>query len=220
MTVDGVRVPPSGRGTSVAWYRLPAGRSLHVAVDGTAWFALAGRWMRPLGDADAAARGETATLHRVLEDAAGKPLGADAHVRLGDLVRVRLFLYTEPGSSPPPYVAVRDPLAGGLEPIEDAHETSPREALRALIGMGPDDDAMDARGVHAERSLDDISRRAFLPREATFTLAQASAGLREYTYGVRASAVGTFVLPPAQVSALYAGRFEARSAASSVTVEP
>lgn len=220
--VDGVPVAPAQRGAAIAWYRLPAGRSLHLAVDGTAWFALAGSWVRPLGDVDAAPRGETAALHRVLEDAAGKPLGADGpvRVRLGDLVRVRLFLYTEPGSPPPPYVAVHDPLAGGLEPLEAAHETSPREALRALLGMGPDDDAMDARGVHADRSLDDVTVRAFLPREAAFYLAQASPGLREYTYGVRASAVGTFVLPPARVSALYAGRFEARSAVATVTVEP
>jgi uncharacterized protein YfaS (alpha-2-macroglobulin family) len=218
--VDGVPVAPSVRGASLAWYRLPVGRSVHVAVDGTAWFALAGKWVRPLGEADEAPRGETAALHRVLEDATGNPLGADAHVHLGDLVRVRLFLYTEPGSPPPPYVAVRDPLAGGLEPIEASHETSPREALRALLGMGPDDDAVDARGFHAERSLDDITVRAILPREVAFYLAQGSAGLREYTYGVRASAVGTFVLPPAQVSALYAGRFEARSTAATVTVEP
>jgi uncharacterized protein YfaS (alpha-2-macroglobulin family) len=218
--VDGAPVAPVQRGTPVAWYRLPAGHTLHVAVEGTAWFALAGRWVRPLGDVDAAPRGETAALHRVLEDAAGKPLGPDAHVRLGDLVRVRLFLYTEPGSPPPPYVAIHDPLAGGLEPIEAAHETSPRDALRALLGMGPDDDTMDARGFHAERSLDDVTVRAFLPREATLYFAQASAGLREYTYGVRASAVGTFVLPPARASALYAGRFEARSAVTTVTVEP
>ena len=74
----------------------------------------------------------------MLEDATGKPLGPDPHVRLGDLVRVRLFLYSE--HETPPFLAVRDRLGGGREPLDDAHETSPRESLWALLGMGPDAD--------------------------------------------------------------------------------
>jgi uncharacterized protein YfaS (alpha-2-macroglobulin family) len=218
--VDGAVVHPSDRGRAIAWYRLPAGRSLHLDVDGTAWFALAGRWMQPLGEGDSTARGETSTLHRVLEDAAGKPLGNDARVHLGDLVRVRLFLFTESAAPPPPYVTIRDPLAGGLEPIEAAHETSPHDSLWALLGMSDDDDTVDARGVYASRSLGDLTDRAFVGQAASFDLAQAGAGLREYTYGVRASAVGTFVLPPAQVRALYATGFDARSATATITVEP
>jgi uncharacterized protein YfaS (alpha-2-macroglobulin family) len=220
VAVDGVTVKPSDRSAAIAVYRLPAGRSLHVEVDGTAYFALAGRWVQPLGDGDKEARGAKVTLHRVLEDATGKPLGNDAHVRLGDLVRVRLFLYTESASPPPPYVTIRDPLGGGLEPIEAAHDTSPHDSLWALLGMSPDDDVVDARGVYASRSLGDLTERAFLPQDAAFQLAQAGSGLREYTYGVRASAVGTFVLPPAQVRALYAGHFDARSAMATITVEP
>jgi len=215
-----VAVASSTVGPGLARYRLPAGHTVHIDADGTAWFALAGRWMVPLGEADTHARGKVATLHRVLEDATGKPLGPDAHVRLGDLVRVRLFLYTESGEPPPPYVSLRDPLAGGLEPLEVAHETSPREALWALLGTGPDDEgAVDARGFHASRSLDDITQHAFLPQAATYYFARASAGLREYTYGARASAVGTFVLPPAGVRAVYARGFEARSEATTITVE-
>jgi uncharacterized protein YfaS (alpha-2-macroglobulin family) len=219
VTVDGAPVRPSWQGTATLGYRLPAGKTLHLEVDGVAWFALAGRWMQPLGEPDRTARGEVAALHRVLEDATGKPLGDDPHVKLGDLVRVRLFLFTESSAPPPPFVAIDDPLAGGLEPIEAAHETSPREALRALLGMGPDDEAIDARGVWAERSLGDLTDRAFLPRDAALTLARAGSGLREYTYGVRASAVGTFVLPPAQARALYARGFEAHSAVQTITVE-
>jgi uncharacterized protein YfaS (alpha-2-macroglobulin family) len=227
VTLDGRVVEPAERGAALAWYKIPLDgvgephdRTLRIAVGGSGYFALAGRWTAPLGPADETARGATATLHRVLEDAAGKPLGADPHVRLGDLVRVRLFLYTEPQAAPPPYVAVRDHLPGGLEPIDVAHETSPRGSLWALLGMGPDDDTVDARGFYAARSLDDLTARAFVRGEAVLTLSHASPGLREYTYGARASAVGTFVAQPAEIRALYAPAFEARSAALTLTVEP
>jgi uncharacterized protein YfaS (alpha-2-macroglobulin family) len=172
----------------------------------------------PLGADDAVARGEAAALHRVLEDASGKPIEPGGHVKLGDLVRVRLFLYSE--QETPPYLSIRDRLAGGLEPIDAAHETSPRESLWALLGMGPDDEVVDARGHYAARSLDELSHRSFLPTQSAFHIEKGGTGLREFTYGVRATAPGTFVLPPAELEALYAPRFSARSAASTITVDP
>jgi uncharacterized protein YfaS (alpha-2-macroglobulin family) len=223
VTLDGAPVTPAEQGPSLAWYTLPerAGQgshTLHVEVDGTAYFAISARWSVPLGPEDETARGETAALHRVLEDATGKPLGPDAHVRLGDLVRVRLFLFSEQES--PPFLAIRDRLAGGLEPVDADHETSPRESLWALLGMGPDDDAVDARGHHAERTLGLISHRAFLPTQAVFYLQRGAKGLQEVTYGARATTPGTFVLPPAEIEALYAPRFVARSASTTLTVDP
>ncbi|MFT3770717.1 MAG: hypothetical protein QM820_35285 [Minicystis sp.] len=208
----------------LAWYVIPADRvagaahALRVETQGTAWFALGTRYVEPLGPLDTVARGEEAALHRVLEDASGKPLGEGAHVKLGDLVRVRLFLYTEHDS--PPYLALRDRLAGGLEPLDAAHETTPRASLWALLGMGPDDDVVDSRGHWAERSLDAITHRAFSPARATFYLARPGSGLREITYGARATTIGTFVLPPAEVEALYAPGFVARSAVATLTVDP
>ncbi len=224
VTVDGVPLAASAETAALAWYGVPRGRAgagahtLRIEVQGTAFFALATRWIAPLGPDDGVARGSEAALHRVIEDAAGKPLAPGAHVRLGDLLRVRLFMFCEHGA--PPYVAVRDRLAGGLEPIDAAHETSPHESLRALLGMGADDDAMDSRGYHAAKSLGDLAHRSFLPTQAVFYLERPVTGLREITYGVRATAVGTFTLPPAELAALYAPRFEARSAASTITVDP
>jgi uncharacterized protein YfaS (alpha-2-macroglobulin family) len=216
-------VAPSEEGPALAWYVLPEGaahgrHTLHVEVTGTAYFAISARWTVPLGSDDETPRGEAAALHRVLEDATGKPLGPDAHVRLGDLVRVRLFLFSE--QEAPPFLAVRDRLAGGPEPIDADHETSPRESLWALLGMGPDDDAVDARGHHAARTLDLISHRAFLPTQAAFYLERGGTGLHEVTYGARATTPGTFVLPPAELEALYAPRFVARSASTTITVDP
>ena len=219
--LDGVPLGPGAEDASVAWFAVPSlggTHTLRIQVQGSAFFALSGRWVVPLGPDDTVARGDDAALHRVLEDATGKPLGPDAHVHLGDLVRVRLFVYSEHGT--PPYLALRDRLAGGLEPIDAAHETSPRESLWALLGMGPDDDAVDVRGHHASRSLGDIAQRSFHTDDAVFYLPRLPAGLREYTYGVRATAAGTFVLPPAELTALYAPRFSARSAVSTITVDP
>jgi uncharacterized protein YfaS (alpha-2-macroglobulin family) len=187
-------------------------------VRGSAWFTLSARWTVPLGPADAVARGEDAALHRVLEDAHGKALGDGAHVRLGDLVRVRLFFHSEHVS--PPYVAVRDRLAGGLEAVDAAHETPPRASLWALLGMGPDDDVVDSRGHWAARSLEVLAHRAFTPGRAAFYQSKPSSGLRELTYGARAVAVGTFVVPPAEVEGLYAAGFAARSTATTLTVDP
>ena len=223
VTLDGAPLAPAEEGRALSWFTLPAsaGRGAHtlrIEVQGTAFFALSAAWTVPLGPDDATARGEAVTLHRVLEDATGKPLGPDAHVKLGDLVRVRLFLYSE--HQTPPFLAVRDRLAGGLEPLDADHETSPRESLWALLGMSPDDDAVDARGHHAARTLDMISHRAFLPAHAVFYLEQGTTGLQEFTYGARATTPGTFVLPPAELSALYAPRFQARSASTTLTVDP
>jgi hypothetical protein len=224
VAIDGAPLQPVEKTASLVWFTVPAGRlapgrhALRIEVPGTAYFALAGRFPVPLGPDDEVARGEEAALHRVLEDTAGKPLGPDAHVKLGDLVRVRLFVYSE--HETPPYLALRDRLAGGLEPIDAAHETTPQASLHALLGMGPDDGVVDVRGHYASRSLDAISHRIFLPSEAVFYLAEAGEGLREFTYGVRATTVGTFVVPPAELSALYAPRFTARSAAATLTVDP
>lgn len=222
--IDGEPVDAAGKSDAVVWYTLPAARvagvphKLRIDVRGQAWFSLAARWNEPLGPRDEVARGEQAALHRVLEDASGKRLEPGAHVKLGELVRVRLFLYSERGT--PPHVAVRDRLPGGLEAVDAAHETTARASLWALLGMGPDDDVVDSRGHYAARSLDSITSRAFAPAGATFYLARAVSGLRELTYGARATAVGTFVLPPAEVEALYDPSFVARSTVSSLTVDP
>lgn len=222
--LDGAPLAAAERTDAMSWYTLPVARvaggahKLRLTVRGAAWFTLSARWTVPLGPADALARGEEAALHRVLEDAHGKVLGDGAHVRLGDLVRVRLFFHSEHVS--PPYVAIRDRLAGGLEAVDAAHETTPRASLWALLGMGPDDDVVDSRGHWAARSLEVIAHRAFTPGHAAFYQSKPSSGLRELTYGARAVAVGTFVVPPAEVEALYAAGFAARSTAITLTVDP
>ena len=85
--------------------------------------------------------------------------------------------------------------------------------------MGPDDEVSDASGHYAQRSLDSIEHRGFSEHESLFTLG-AGSGLREYTYGVRASTAGTFLFPPASLEAPYAPSFAARSTMQTLTVDP
>lgn len=223
VAIDGVVVAPTQHSRDVAWYALPSQRiagtkhTLTIASKDAVWFSLASRWIVPASKDDEVARGERVALHRVLEDAAGKPLEPGAHVHLGDLIRVRLFVFSEEAT--PPHLRVHDPVSGGLEPVDARHETSPREALWSLLGMEESEDAVDARGHYASRSLDMIEARSFDLSGASFYVTE-SHGLREVTYGVRATSVGTFTLPPAEAMALYSPAFNARSALTSITVDP
>ncbi len=223
VALDGAPFAPIVKGSEVMTWSPSAAllahgqHALHFEAKGTAWATIEARRFIALGPNDREARGDDVALHRVLEDATGKPLGADARVKLGDLVRVRLFIYNE--TSAPSAVTLRDRLAAGLVPIDAAHETTPRASLAALLGMGPDDDVMDARGHHASRSLDAIAHRAFLADKAVFHLTGMSEGLTEITYGVRAATPGTFTLLPAELEAPDVPSYVARSAVATITVE-
>ena len=153
----------------------------------------------------------------MLETEAGEPLANGGHVKLGDLVRVRLFVYTEKDN--PPFIALRDRFGGGLEPLDANLDTSPQESLAALLGVD-DLEVVDGRAYRAAQSIGDLSQRTFEPRVATFYVEHGGTGLREYTYGVRASTPGTFVLPPAELTAMYQRGFEARSTVTTLVVDP
>ena len=185
---------------------------------GPTFYAIDGRWATPLGPLDTIARGHDVALHRVFENESGAPLASDAHVRLGDLVRVRLFVYSEANTAP--YVVLRDPVGGGFESVDAGFDTTPQSSLNALLGGGPDDGAIDPRGFYAARSLDQISYRAFRRGFTTFHFNTGASGLREYTYAVRATSVGTFTIPPAQFAALYTPGQVARSTVATLVVDP
>lgn len=171
----------------------------------------------PLGETDAVARGREVSLHRVLETPSGQALADGATVRLGEFVRVRLFVYSE--GATPAVMTLRDPLGGGFEPVDPAFETTPRGEVMSLVGAGPDDDVMDARVFHALRSVEQIVRRSLRPQGVVLRLSEGQ-GLREFTFAVRATTVGRFVLPPATLDARFDPRVVARSAMTHLTVTP
>jgi uncharacterized protein YfaS (alpha-2-macroglobulin family) len=90
----------------------------------------------------------------------------------------------------------------------------------ALLGTGPDDEAVDPRGYHAMRSIDMISGRSFERDAVLHHIDDLPPGLHEITYGVRATTAGTFLVAPAQIEALYDATFLGRSAMQTVVVRP
>lgn len=204
-------------------FSLPVSRVLNGAhqltidADDRAFFALDGRWVRALSRQDEEARGRTVALHRVLERESGERLQSGAHVRMGELVRVRLFVFTE--RTLPPSVVVRDTIGGGFDAVDRGLDTTPRASLDAILGGSSEDEVIDPRGFHAARSLSYLTHRAFNRSEARFYVDRAGSGLMEFTYAVRATTPGQFVLIPAQIEAQHDPNFIARSALDTIVVD-
>lgn len=222
--LNGAVLRPEVRTAQGARYALPirtlrtAAHRLEVRATGPTFYALDARWATPLGAAEQIARGRDVAVHRVFETEAGTPIPANGHVHLGDLVRVRLFVYSEGNTAP--FVVLRDPVGGGFEAVDQGFATSPQASLNALLGGGPDDGAIDPRGFYAARSIDQISHRAFRRGMTAFHFNTGSSGLREFTYAVRATTVGTFMIPPASLEAVYQPTQAARSTAVTLVVDP
>lgn len=186
--------------------------------DRPVFMALEARWAEPLTEADDEARGRALTLHRVVETPAGTPIPNGAHVALGSLVRVRLFVHTE--QTTPEWSAVRDPHPAGFEPVDESLDSNPSTEIAALVGMGPDDDVVDVRAQRALNSIAYIRSHEHAPHASTYQLTSLGAGLYELTYALRASTPGTFVAPPATFEALRDADFVARSRTLTLTVDP
>ena len=203
---------------SIARFRLVAGApaaQLRVRSDVPLFFAVEAARDVPLGEAESVARGRGVSLHRVLETSAGEALADGATVRVGELIRVRLFVHSE--ATTPTVMSLRDPIGGGFEPVDAAFETTPRGEVMSLVGAGPDDDAMDARVFHALRSVEQVIHRSLRPQGVVYRLSEGR-GLREFTFAVRATTPGRFLLPPATLDARFDPALVARSTLTHLTV--
>ncbi|MEZ4325886.1 MAG: alpha-2-macroglobulin family protein [Polyangiales bacterium] len=207
--VDGQPIRPRSTEGGRARYRVATqqlsgtGHSLTVVSPArqAVFFAVDAEWAEPLGDRVedgqfAEPRGAI-TLHRRYEREDGRTIESGGRVALGEMIRVRLFAYGEADGR----VYLYDPFPAGVEAIETLNDDSPRSALRALLGMGPEDDVVGPSGHHAMRSVGDVHDRSLEANGAHFRLSRLGRGLREYTYAVRATSVGRFVAPPAQLEA-------------------
>jgi uncharacterized protein YfaS (alpha-2-macroglobulin family) len=227
VTLDGTPVaetqdnasPRRARRFALPADRLVAGRHqlLIRGLDEDGFFALDGRWTRALSAQDDEARGRVAALHRVLERENGERIERGGHVRAGELVRVRLFLFSE---QPPQSLVLRDAIGGGFDAVDRGLDSTPQASLEAILGGSTEDEVIDPRGYYAERSLPYLQHRTFAPGEARFFLDRPTATLLEYTYAVRATTPGTFVLLPARVEAPHDTTWVARSATTTVVVDP
>jgi hypothetical protein len=227
LAIDGGAISPSVAGEhgavfDVPWASVSGGEHALLARAGDPeqplFVSLDATWAVPIGQADSVARGRRATIHRVLETAAGTPIEPGSRVPLGTMIRVRIFVHLEEAS--PDRVAVRDPLGAGFESVDAGMATSPQASLMALLGASPEDDATDPRGFHAMRSLGYVEHRALDTHATTFYLSQLPPGLHELTYAVRATTPGTFVIPPCEIDALRDEAFVARSTALELGVDP
>lgn len=175
------------------------------------FMSLSGLWTVPVSEVEDTARGRAVSLHRVYETPGGARIEPGTVLPMGALVRVRLFVHVE-GSSPDE-ILLRDPHPAGLSPIDADLHTSPNAALLSVLGASPSDDTQDPRAYHALRSEWEIRHRAHETHATTFYLRSIARGLHEFTYVVRATTVGSFTVPPAQIEALSDDTFLARSTA-------
>jgi uncharacterized protein YfaS (alpha-2-macroglobulin family) len=227
LTIDGMPIEPTVRGSQGAIYEVPWARvaeGSHALLarvaggDEPLFVALDARWAEPIGEAEHIARGRAVALHRVFETSAGTPIAPGSHVPLGAMIRVRLFLYVEEGRAE--RMVVRDPLGAGFDSVHTTFHTTPLDSVRNMLGLGSDDDAVDPRVYHAWRTLPYIEYETLEAHATTFYLSGLRAGLSELTYAVRATTPGTFVIPPAAIEALRDESFVGRSAAATLVVDP
>ncbi|MEM9863311.1 MAG: MG2 domain-containing protein, partial [Myxococcota bacterium] len=161
---------------------------------GPVFYVLEADFAEPLAHEDRAARGNAAALHRRFERLNGGVLSRGDSVPLGAMIRVRLFTHSESGAQ---QTQLFDPLAAGWQALEGQLQTAPASALRSMLGMGPEDDAMDPRGYYAARSASAIESRRAEDNAVLFALSHLPRGLQEFTYVVRATTPGRFSIPPA-----------------------
>jgi uncharacterized protein YfaS (alpha-2-macroglobulin family) len=143
------------------------------------------------------------------------PKQSTTRVRLGELVLVDLLFET---GEPRDQIVIDDPLPSGVEPIDVNLETV--AASQAIVdgpfrryGEKPSASALSARAfgtatVHREHHDD---------RVLTF-LGHVEPGIYHFRYLGRATAAGTYVLPPARAEAMYAPEIQGRTAATTLAV--
>jgi uncharacterized protein YfaS (alpha-2-macroglobulin family) len=129
----------------------------------------------------------------------------------GDLVRVTLSLDLPKERR---YVAVTDPIPAGFEPVESWFATTAADVARATDREdGQDEPGWDAiwrRGTfdHVERHDDRV--QLFATRLAD--------GHHEFSYVVRATTAGTFVVAPTRVEEMYSPEVFGRASTQTIEV--
>lgn len=223
-TIDGAPLGAREVGsTALASYelsveRLAEARELGFVGGGAGptFYSVEAEWSEPLGFEERTARGRGVSLHRRYERSDGRELTSGEAVRLGETIRVRLFLHTEGGA--PADVRLADPLGAGFIAVDEGFDDAPTQALRALLGMGPQDEVMDPRGRHAARTAGAIVHRALEQNVALTYFESLPPGLQEVTYAIRATTPGEFRIPPAQVDSARDDAFGGHSAVFTLRV--
>jgi len=128
------------------------------------------------------------SLERRVEPLPG-PAGSGPTVTVGDLLVVTLVVGVPEESR---YLAIRDPLPAGLEPVIQTLQVESREAGRTFAGL------------LREFAPLPVSHLDLRDREVRVFADFAAPGIYEFRYLARARAAGTFTQPPATIEAMYA----------------
>ena len=139
-------------------------------------------------------------------DAQGNPLSS---VKIGDEVTVRLK-FRSIGRDYVPNVALVDLLPGGFEPVLNP-TLAPELATESRKKPG----FVDRLGNVGSWGVDYSDVR----EDRVVLYGRVNAGVSEYRYRIRATNVGTFVVPPAYGESLYERDVQARSLPGKISVE-
>jgi hypothetical protein len=159
----------------------------------------------------------------------GQPL---LHVHLGDEIEVHLKLRTI-GGQQQAYVAVTDLLPGGFEVVVEPAQPAESAQPEATHGRKTDEgdetegDASSGEAAQAATWVAPIGAvRSTWPleyadvREDRVVLyGSAGTAVKEFIYRIKATNVGTYIVPPTFGEAMYDRSIQGRSLASRITVE-
>jgi uncharacterized protein YfaS (alpha-2-macroglobulin family) len=154
-----------------------------------------------------------------LEDAAKWiPRTTASHARAGDLVLVDLLLES---AEPRKQVVLDDPLPAGLEALDTSFETTSRAATDAAAADVRDES--DERpgalsGIGAAFQTAAHHRDVHDDRVLTF-FEDLPAGIYHLRYLARATAIGSFVVPPTRAECMYTPEVSGRTEATTFVVE-
>lgn len=131
-------------------------------------------------------------------------------VEEGTLVQVHLRIATHAARD---YVAVEDPLPAGLESVDLSLKTSSRIDARVEAAA----EGLDGRVYPWFSPFDNIEQR---DDRVVLYADHLPPGVYSYAYTARATAAGTFTLPPARAEAMYRPEVNGRSDGGTFWVHP
>ncbi|MBK8696583.1 MAG: hypothetical protein IPN17_31030 [Deltaproteobacteria bacterium] len=223
VTLDGAEVLPTRATDDVARYvfdpaRLSAGdHPVRVqGAEGTFFTAIDGRWRTPYGEAEQMARGGPWRCTAWSRARPGAP--CTRATACGWVSRCGCACGSTPRRAPRRTSSCATPTAAASRPWTRASTPPRSRRSRRCWAWGSTTPPRTPRVYHAARSLGDITARRYFGGETVFQMDYGLSGLREYTYGVRATTAGRFLLPPAELRTLYSEATVARSASMTLTV--
>jgi alpha-2-macroglobulin len=143
------------------------------------------------------------------------PKTTSSRAELGDLVLVDLLVES---SEPRDNVVLADPLPAGIEPIQADLDTSSQIDRVDMVESGHPTGRRALGGYgSAFAQPEDVHREIRLDRVLTFAR-HLSPGMYHFRYLARATSVGRFVVPPAEIHCMYAPEVSGRTGATAFDV--